>query len=293
MSRQPAFSYYSQRSLRESSENQNRNMALRDALLLPRRMGWRVLIKQKFGLLIVALAAITCLVNILIVSPNAKIDSLNTPSTSYLIHDQQVYKTAVDGYLDASIFNVTKLTINTANVEAGLRKDFPELTNVKVALPLIGHRPVVYIRTAEPTLILAGPHGQAFVIDENGTALATLSSIRNADKLTLPVVQDESGILLKRGDTVLSSNASVFVRDIVAELKVSGIMISRMSLPAATSELDVYPANSNYFVKFNLQHNSAMQQAGTYLAVIAHLTKQGTTPTAYIDVRLDGRAYYK
>jgi hypothetical protein len=65
-----------------------------------------------------------------------------------------------------------------------------------------------------------------------------------------------------------------------------------MVLPVQTNELDVNLAGQSYFVKFDLQENDPRQQAGTFLATIASLKSQNITPTKYVDVRVDGRAYY-
>ena len=65
-----------------------------------------------------------------------------------------------------------------------------------------------------------------------------------------------------------------------------------MTLPPAASELDVKIAGKPYFVKFNLQADDARRQAGTFLATQAQLQRKGITPAQYIDVRVEGRAYY-
>ncbi len=66
-----------------------------------------------------------------------------------------------------------------------------------------------------------------------------------------------------------------------------------MTLPVGTSELDVRLAGQPYSVKFNLESGTARQQAGTFLATESKLKSQNVTPAEYIDVRVDGRAYYK
>jgi hypothetical protein len=291
-----AFSYYSQRSQNVIGQ-QRRSQTVQDAERERRpKKSLKVVLSffgQRFGLVIVTIAALACLFNLLRLVPNVKVESLNTPVTSYLLHDQVTYKTAADSYLHSSIFNNNKITINGTAVAERLQQDFPELASVNVALPLVGHRPVVYLRTSEPTLILITTTGQSFVIDESGKALTTTARVHNLDALHLPVVHDESGLKLQQGDTVLSSTAATFVSDVIAQLAAKKIDVASLRLPAGTSELDIYPAGVSYFVKFNLQHDSAAQQTGTYLAVSEKLQGQGVMPAQYIDVRVDGRAYYK
>jgi hypothetical protein len=64
-------------------------------------------------------------------------------------------------------------------------------------------------------------------------------------------------------------------------------------LPPAASELDVQLNGRPYFVKFNLQSNNPRGEAGTFLATIAQLSRQNIVPGHYVDVRVDGRAYYQ
>jgi hypothetical protein len=288
-----AFSYYSRRSQSVTPEQRRRNFQTPDVLSRKQLAASANFARQRFGLIIVAVAVLIAFANTLRVSTHAKIDSLNEPAASFLLHDEKAYEAAASRYLASSVWNGNKLTVNTGAVAARLQQDFPELTSVSVALPLVGHRPVVYIRTAAPRLLLTTTNGQSFVVDENGKALIAASRVADLAALKLPVINDESGISLSEGKTVLSSSSVSFIRIVLSELSAQNIRPERITLPAGTSELDVYPVGTSYFVKFNFQSETALQQAGTYLATAARLKEQGITPNQYIDVRVDGRAYYK
>lgn len=287
------FGYYSGRPQRPAAEQLERSKTARNAPLKVSRWHSLSFLQQRFGLIIVAVAVAVFLLNMLRLSPDVTVESLNSSATSYLVHDQKTYQSAASAYLDSSLFNKNKITVNTTAVVRQLRHDFPELTSVSIAIPVVSHRPVVYIRTSEPTFVLLASSGQSFVIDDTGKALATTATVRNLQDLHLPVVRDESGLSVQRGDIVLSSGAAVFISEVAHQLAAKNIGIASMRLPGASNELDVYPANSHYFVKFNLQNDSAVQQTGTYLAVIQKLQGEGESPVSYIDVRIDGRAYYK
>lgn len=288
-----AFSYYSRRAPQVTPEQRRRTLQTPEMLSRKQLATTANFARQRFGLVIVALAVLLCLGNMMRLSTSSKVDSLNEPAASFLLHDQKTYEAAANHYLASSLWNGNKLTINTDAIAAYIQRDFPELTSVTVALPLIGHRPVVYIRAAAPRLILTTAAGQSFVVDENGKSLVATARVPNIDSLKLPVIYDESGLRLSEDKTVLSSSAVGYMQDILAELTASGMSFQRLTLPATASELDVYPTQASYFVKFNLQSGTAVQQAGTYLATITKLRAQGITPSQYIDVRVDGRAYYK
>ncbi|MEO6513516.1 MAG: hypothetical protein ABIR37_02390 [Candidatus Saccharimonadales bacterium] len=288
-----AFSYYSRRSESLTPQERRRSFQTPEVLSRKQLASTARFARQRFGLVIVAIAAVVALGNTVRLSPNSKVDSLNEPAASFLLHDQKTYETAANRYLAHSIWNGNKMTINTDAVTANLQRDFPELSSASLALPLVGHRPIIYIRAAAPRLLLTTTSGQSFVVDENGKALIAAARVPDLAALKLPVVNDESGIRLSEGKTVLSSAAVSFMRVVLAELSAQNVPVQRLVLPSATSELDVYPANVPYYVKFNLQSETALQQVGTYLATAGKLKEQGIAPSQYIDVRVDGRAYYK
>jgi len=65
-----------------------------------------------------------------------------------------------------------------------------------------------------------------------------------------------------------------------------------MTLPKGTSELDVHISGAAYLFKYNLR-GDARAEAGAFMAVKASLESQHKTPEAYIDVRVDNKAYYR
>jgi hypothetical protein len=84
-----------------------------------------------------------------------------------------------------------------------------------------------------------------------------------------------------------------FIQTVIAQLAAKQFVVSGMTLPAAASELDAQLAGQPYFVKFNLESDNPRGEVGTFLATIAQLRRQNIVPAKYVDVRVDGRAYYQ
>jgi hypothetical protein len=248
---------------------------------------------HRFGLIIVILAVVLGGLNMLRLSSGARVESLNPPASSYVLHEQATYQETAERLLGSNLLSSNKLTINTAHIEQQMMDEFPELAQVHIAIPIVGHRPIVYIRTSEPVLLLATSGGQTYLVDENGRALAAAVHVRHLAALNLPVVHDESGLSVESGQIALSRATALFIHEVVAQFTAKQVTVAQYKLPAGTSELDVYPAGKPYRVKFNFQHDTAVQQAGTYFAVAHKLESDGVVPAEYIDVRIDGRAYYK
>jgi hypothetical protein len=234
-------------------------------------------------------------------STTPKVVSLSKTSDIPFLQESTVYQQAARKLFGASAANRNKLTVDTAQIATVLQVQFPELDKASIALPLIGSVPTVYIRAADPALVLAASNG-SFVVDRNGRALAEANhanSVKLAE-LSVPTVTDQSNLEVKLGQQVLPKDAAVFIGTVVSQLHAKGVEVQSMTLPMAAGELDVYVTGKSYFVKFNLQQNGqqggedeANVQAGTFLAVKHDLERQGKQPSQYVDVRLEGRAYYR
>ncbi len=249
---------------------------------------------QRLGLIILLLAVMFSVVNVLSLSANPKVLPLATGSSRSLLRPITDYEAAAARNLGSSIWNRNKITIDTAKLNRQLLNQFPELESVSVTIPLLAHRPLVYVQPAQPALILMTANNKgSFIIDTTGKALlraATPAALRQAG---LPLVNDQSGLDIKLNRQALPAASVSFIQTVVAQLAAKQVAISSMTLPAAASELDVQIAGQPYFVKFNLQSNNPRREAGTFLAVINQLHRQNITPGQYVDVRVDGRAYYK
>lgn len=279
------YAYYGRRQSQTISTGNVRNQRL------PVRQSWL----PRLGLMILTAALLASVLNVVSLSSRSKVLPLNSGAANLFLHDLSTYQAAADRLLARSIWNRNKLTINTAAIDRQLLAQFPELVSVHTALPLLAHRPVVYLQTAQPALILSTAKGD-FLIDSAGKALlsGTDTAAGKVDSAAgLPRVTDTSGLNVRLGRQALTRENVEFIQTVVAQLKARGVTIEGMTLPPGTSQLDVKIAGQPYYVKFNLHSDTARQQAGTYLATIAQLKRQGIMPAQYIDVRVDGRAYYR
>ncbi len=247
---------------------------------------------QRFGLVVLLLAALLSAVNILSLSSSAKVVQLGNAQDTPL-HSRATYEAAASRLLAKSVWNRNKITVDTGGVGRQLLQQFPELSDVSVTLPLVAHRPLVYIQPAQAALILVGTGG-AFIVSNTGKALVGGDSLAALPQTKLPVVTDQSGLKLQINRQALPAPAVGFIQEVIAQLAAKHFQVAGLTLPAATSELDVRLAGQPYLVKFNLHNSdSARQQAGTFLATIAQLQKQNQVPAQYVDVRVSGRAYYQ
>jgi hypothetical protein len=247
---------------------------------------------QRFGLVILLIAILISVFSALTLSTTPKILPLKGDKSGTFLRDLGEYQAAGQKILAGSFWNRNKITVDTNKISQQMVDQFPELASASLTVPLIAHRPIIYVEPATPVLIING-QGGAFVVADSGKALLQAPTPQALNHPELPVANDQSGLKLQLRRQALSTTSVQFIQAVLAQLKAKNIAVASMTLPAASSELDIQPAGQSYIVKFNLQSNKPRQEAGTYLSTLVYLQKQNITPSRYIDVRVDGRAYYQ
>lgn len=281
------YAYSSSGRAAQSSRSKRQSGANKPAANPPLKRFWL----QRTGLLIFLLAVVISLINILRLTPSAEVRAFNPAASQTYLQPTAVYAAAADANLKSSIWNSTKLTVDAGGLQKQLLNQFPELTSVSVTVPLIAHRPLIYVQAAQPALVLNSASG-AFIVGTSGKALAKLPDSTKATA-DLPQLVDQSGLSVAIRQQVLPAADVRFVQIVVAELAAKQFTVSGLTLPAASSELDAHLEGQAYFVKFNLQDSDPAGEAGAFLATINSLKRQNITPSQYVDVRVSGRAYYR
>ncbi len=195
------------------------------------------------------------------------------------------YQRIVDEILATSLWNRSKITIDTQHIEDEIRRRQPEVESTVLTVPIIGSQPKVYIAKSEPVFTL-----------HQGTSFYTLSAsgyitdVITGD-VTLPLVQDDTGEKVEVGKRLLPSSHVGFMQKVLFQFEQANINVSAFVLPAKKAyEVDVRLDDKPYSVRFNFEED-ALQQTGAAIATIEQL---GTAvPSSYLDVRVPGRAYYK
>lgn len=287
------FSYYAARSENEYNLGreavQNKPPIRRVPTKLQR-------LRKRSGLLFLIVLGLILVIFEMQLSAVPKVVALTHASDAPFLRDTEVYQQAAAKLFQSSPANRNKLTVNAAAIATKLEGQFPELKDVSVALPLFGHQPVVYVQPADPALILSTQGSGTFVVDEYGRAAIKATPTTRLSSFNVPTVSDQSGLTIELGKQALAHNTTLFISEIIKQLRAHHVTPKAITLPPSSSELDVYVEGANYFIKFNLQDDQASAadvQVGSYLALQQHLGKVHATPREYVDVRLEGRAYYK
>lgn len=274
------FSYYNNRS--SSPQNVGRGR-----INQPRGKGFNWQLVPSF----IAVAAIIGSIIYASTLSTAPLVRKSKSSPTGLLQADAVYTETAQRLLTKSIFNRSKLLIDTKHIEGQLLEAFPELQGVSITVPLTARQPIVTIKAAEPRLILRTTSG-AYVIDDTGKALLKITDESVAAKLKVPTVQDETGLRVEVGKAALAPRDVSFINELAHQLQAKNIQIESLTLPALANELHLKAAGQGYLVKFNLLGDPRLQ-FGTYQALKQRLDGNKTKPSEYIDVRVEEKAFYK
>lgn len=203
-------------------------------------------------------------------------------------HSIAEYRTAATKFFGA-FKNHNKITLDEQGVVAALQKQFPEIANASVELPLFSQTPIVHLVIAKPSFFLTS-RGTDYVINSQGVAT---SEAKNAPQIkNLTTLIDQSGFTTVVGKQVLSAENVGFIKSVLQQAVRAKVPIKALILPARAQELDLQTTDHGYFVKFYLGGDANLQ-SGQFLAARHRFDKTRQQPSQYLDVRVPGKIFYK
>lgn len=209
-------------------------------------------------------------------------------SARVLLQDVSTYQTVIQQELEQSVLNRSKLTFDVSGVTEALTKRFPEVSSLRVSLPLIGQKPIIYIVPTEPAAIVDSQNG-SFVLDAQGRVI---SDDATASPLVSIRIRDDSGLTLAAGEQAVSKDNLRFITEVTRQLADKGVTVTEVILPAGSQSVLFGIEGASYKVKFSFQ-GDAVQQAGAFLATYDRLNQTATKPSQYVDVRVVDRVYFQ
>ena len=281
--RQNVFSYYANRSTPDvvvGRGEQRRERTATHPLLRKLQNAPTVL---SIGVIVVA-----CLYS-LTLSAKPRVVMIDEAGAA-LSHTPDEYQQAASRAAGRSLFNRTKLTVNTVGIEDALRQQFPEIQIVEVTVPLLGHKPVVQLSTIEPVFVLVNDAGEYFIAPD-GRASSPIGEYAHRP-VNAVRLYDQSGLPLKPGNQILTRDTVSFINEVILQMRAKGVKISSLTLPAKPFEMQLRVEGFDYYVRFNTLGDARLQ-SGTYLALKENLESKKQKPAEYIDVRVEDRAFYK
>ncbi|HCM51513.1 TPA: hypothetical protein DIS56_00015 [Candidatus Saccharibacteria bacterium] len=273
------MTYYRQRSQRPTTTFNNRTSGKAKARTY----------LSKLNLFMLVALILAGIIFSLIVNPKAKVELDNQ-----IYRQSSEYTTAVNQQF-STVLNRFKPTLNQQAIIHSLQAKFPELSDVIIKLPLYARTPQVKLIVAPPSFILtgaAGTYGEQikYVVAANGKAVGLAENFPQVT--ALPVINDQTSLPVKSGEVVLGKDTSQFILSVLAQCQKANVPVASFNLPKGSPEINLRTTDRNYYVKFNVD-GDALIQTGQFLAARAQFDQSGEGPKEYLDVRVEGRIYYK
>lgn len=173
----------------------------------------------------------------------------------------------------------------SADISAKIKDNFPLVfeVNIQKGLPdtirviIIERQPVIVWQTAD----------KKYLVDKEGCGY--LEADANNAK-NLPIVIDSANLPVVLSEKIVSKNFIDFVKEIIEKFTPrSNLKIKELRIRDTTFDLEVLAADG-FTVYFDTTR-SAETELDDLRRVMAHLN--GAKPKEYIDLRVEGWAYYK
>lgn len=129
---------------------------------------------------------------------------------------------------------------------------------------------------------------EVWVLDADGAVIASAESLPSK----LPIVVDSTGLPVKAGDKVVPERFVKFAADVNRLVPKRGrVKIEELRVPETTSELYA-KTDKGYVLKFDTTR-PASGEVEAMAKVLQEMARQGKSPAEYIDLRIEGKAYYR
>lgn len=234
--------------------------------------------------LIVAVAALLLylLVSQIVASMTIRVTGVDLLSAT----DETAYVTAINEYYSARPIERLRFLLNRDELTSHIQATHPEVKTVLV-------EPGAELGTAsialEPREAIArwSIDGNNRYVDDEGVVFA-----RNYFERPALQIIDNSGIRATSDQAVASNRFLGFVGRVIATSRQQNLEVTKVTIPTLTTrQLAISLKGSRPYYKFSVDR-SVGQQVEDTARIDRFLKRQGIVAT-YVDVRIEGKAFYK
>lgn len=189
-------------------------------------------------------------------------------------------------YLDARLFGRNWLFVNTQDLRNTLQKSFSGQESIAVDKVFASK---LVIKTDEQKPAIAWKTGsRRFVISVNGRVMSELQPNQDSSYV---VVTDNSNIPVSVGDNVAGREFVAFTTAVADYMKANNLGPTELYISETTGELNA-KSSQGYIIKLDATTDPAAQ-IRSLQAIIDHLKSTNKKPNEYIDLRIEGKAFYR
>ncbi len=173
------------------------------------------------------------------------------------------------------------------NIDNQLKKNNYQIANTKIDR-IYPNKLKVTITEQKPSLLWKSGNVIS-VFSSNGHAYSGEPS--EELKSSLPTVVDTSNLPVKTGEVALAESFVSFVEQLHSKLPENGVKVVEYQVQETTTELFIL-TQQGYKIRFDTTRPLS-EQLTDLVTVLDDLKKQNKAPKEYIDLRINGRVFYK
>lgn len=176
------------------------------------------------------------------------------------------------------------LFINSSNLRKQILNENPEIRDVQIIRGIPDAVKIVVLEHENKIIWQTG--GVKYLISTQGEVT---KKVEDGETFTYPIVNDSKNIPVSPGQSIISPNFIAFIININDKFfEATNIKQTYFEVPQTTFDVYLY-TEAGFYVKFNSMRSSAKQLENLKKVLVE---KRGDVHE-YVDLRIDGWAYYK
>ena len=242
-----------------------------------------VIRRRKLGAFFVILAIFISLISIFLFQFISKVSVVSNESKS---QNLSKYEKSVEEYLNINPSERILSNLNKNALLESLQKDYPEVLSISDIKfnGLTSYK--IYLNFRKPVASWL-VDGKEFFVDSEGASF----NVNNFEKPSLNII-DDSGAIVSNGKNVASSSFFSFIGKLVSAANKQGLEVSKIRIPPLSlRQVEVSVKGVSYFARMSTA-DSAEGQIINFKKAIEYFITHKISPN-YIDLRIEGRGYYK
>ena len=214
--------------------------------------------------------------------------SVRRSSNDYTISASKAteYENQIDAYLSSSPLQRFHPSLNEAALLTYLQKSHPEISSSSIELSgdLGKTQAIIGVRKPVARWTI---NGKDEFVDKQGVVFSY-----NAYATPPIEIQDRNKIAASSENIVASSRFLAFVGTIVGDMREQGYTVTKASIPPLTTrQIEIQLKGVSHVLKMTIER-SVGEQTEDAVRITKYLQKKSLSPK-YVDVRVQGRAFYK
>ena len=242
-----------------------------------------VIRRRKLGAFFVILAIFISLISIFLFQFISKVSIVSNESKS---QNLSKYEKSVEEYLNINPSERILSNLNKNALLESLQKDYPEVLSISDIKfnGLTSYK--IYLDFRKPVASWL-VDGKEFFVDSQGVSF----NVNNFEKPSLNII-DDSGAIVSNGKNVASSSFFSFIGKLVSAANKQGLEVSKIRIPPLSlRQVEVSVEGISYFARMSTA-DSAEGQIINFKKAIEYFRTHKISPN-YIDLRIEGKGYYK